>query len=76
MGKARILVVEDEAIVAMDLQYKLEDLGYSVTGGTAGPPHPPLPYHRVSRRLFSVQREPAQRGEGPFVTASDPAPLA
>lgn len=30
MGKARILVVEDEAIVAMDLQYKLEDLGYSV----------------------------------------------
>jgi len=30
MGKARILVVEDEAIVAMDLQNKLEDLGYSV----------------------------------------------
>ena len=30
MGKTRILVVEDEAIVAMDLQYKLEDLGYSV----------------------------------------------
>ncbi len=35
MHKAQVLVVEDEAIVAMDLQYKLEALGYcvpSVTG--------------------------------------------
>ena len=30
MAKARIVVVEDEALVAMDLRAKLEDLGYSV----------------------------------------------
>ena len=30
MDRAQILVVEDEAIVAMDIQSKLEDLGYSV----------------------------------------------
>ncbi len=30
MGRAQILVVEDEAVVAMDLQSRLEDLGYSV----------------------------------------------
>ena len=30
MAVLQILVVEDESIVAMDLQYKLQDLGYSV----------------------------------------------
>ena len=30
MGKVHVLVVEDEAIVSMDLRYKLESLGYSV----------------------------------------------
>ena len=30
MGRAQIMVVEDEAIVAMDIQSRLEDLGYSV----------------------------------------------
>ena len=30
MDSTRILVVEDEAIVAMDLRYKLEALGYTV----------------------------------------------
>ena len=30
MDRAQILVVEDEAVVAMDIQCKLEDLGYSV----------------------------------------------
>ncbi len=30
MDCAQILVVEDEAVVAMDIQSKLEDLGYSV----------------------------------------------
>ena len=30
MDRAQVLVVEDEAIVAMDIQSKLEDLGYSV----------------------------------------------
>ncbi len=30
MDPAQVLVVEDEAIVAMDIQSKLEDLGYSV----------------------------------------------
>lgn len=34
MAKARIVVVEDEAIVAMDLKAKLEDLGYAVPGST------------------------------------------
>ena len=32
MAIARLLIVEDEAIVAMDLRFKLEDLGYSVIG--------------------------------------------
>jgi DNA-binding response OmpR family regulator len=31
-GTARILVVEDEALIAMDLQALLEDAGYSVLG--------------------------------------------
>ena len=30
MDKVQVLVVEDEAIVSMDLRYKLESLGYSV----------------------------------------------
>jgi len=30
MDKAQILIVEDEAIVSMDLRYKLESLGYTV----------------------------------------------
>ena len=30
MARAQVLVVEDEAVVAMDIQTKLEDLGYSV----------------------------------------------
>ena len=34
MPKARIVVVEDEAIVAMDLRAKLEDLGYTVPGSS------------------------------------------
>jgi CheY-like chemotaxis protein len=32
MGETRILVVEDEAIVAADLQSKLQRLGYAVCG--------------------------------------------
>lgn len=32
MAPAKILVVEDEAIVALDIERQLEDLGYSVTG--------------------------------------------
>jgi PAS domain S-box-containing protein len=34
MDKAQVLVVEDEAIVAIDLQYKLEALGYCVPSVT------------------------------------------
>ncbi|MEW6601477.1 MAG: response regulator [Nitrospirota bacterium] len=34
MHKARVLIVEDEGIVAMDLQYNLTNLGYSVCGIT------------------------------------------
>ena len=30
MDKARVLIVEDEAIVSMDLRYKLEAMGHSV----------------------------------------------
>lgn len=30
MGKTRILVVEDEAIIAKDLQWRLQDMGYDV----------------------------------------------
>ena len=30
MHKVQVLIVEDEAIVSMDLRYKLEALGYSV----------------------------------------------
>ena len=30
MDKVQVLIVEDEAIVSMDLRYKLEALGYSV----------------------------------------------
>ena len=30
MDKVQVLIVEDEAIVSMDLQYKLEAMGYSV----------------------------------------------
>ena len=30
MDKFQVLIVEDEAIVSMDLRYKLESLGYSV----------------------------------------------
>ncbi len=30
MGKVQVLIVEDEAIISMDLRYKLEALGYSV----------------------------------------------
>jgi PAS domain S-box-containing protein len=36
MSKARILIVEDEAIVAEDLSQKLERLGYEVCGAIAG----------------------------------------
>ena len=28
MAKAKILIVEDEALIAADIQYRLEDLGY------------------------------------------------
>jgi len=35
MAKARVLVVEDEAIVAMDVATQLEDLGYEVAGVAA-----------------------------------------
>ncbi len=31
MDKVQVLIVEDEAIVSMDLRYKLEGLGYSVS---------------------------------------------
>lgn len=32
---ARILIVEDEALVAMELRFVLEDLGYTVVGSAA-----------------------------------------
>jgi len=32
MSNARIMIVEDEAIVALDLQHKLKTLGYAVSG--------------------------------------------
>ena len=32
MSKARVLIVEDEAIVAMDLNHTLQRLGYEVCG--------------------------------------------
>jgi PAS domain S-box-containing protein len=32
MNQPQILIVEDEAIVAMDLKFQLQDLGYAVTG--------------------------------------------
>ncbi len=31
MGKARILIVEDEAIIAMEIESQLQNLGYEVT---------------------------------------------
>ncbi len=31
MKKARILIVEDEAIIAMELESQLQSLGYEVT---------------------------------------------
>ncbi len=31
MDEVQVLIVEDEAIVSMDLRYKLESLGYSVS---------------------------------------------
>ena len=31
MDQIQVLIVEDEAIVSMDLRYKLESLGYSVS---------------------------------------------
>jgi len=34
MDKAQVLIVEDEAIVSMDLRYNLEALGYSVVAET------------------------------------------
>jgi len=34
MSKARILIVEDESIVAMDIQNSLENLGYIIAGRT------------------------------------------
>jgi CheY-like chemotaxis protein len=36
---ARILIIEDEAIVAMELRFVLEDLGYQVVGTRCGSPH-------------------------------------
>lgn len=36
MNHTKILIVEDEAIVAMDLQQRLEQLGYSVVGTAMG----------------------------------------
>ena len=35
MGKGRILVVEDEAIVALDIQSRLARLGYDLAGHAA-----------------------------------------
>ncbi len=35
MNEARILIVEDEAIVALDLKLQLEDLGYTIVGVAA-----------------------------------------
>jgi CheY-like chemotaxis protein len=32
MGKARILIVEDDSIVAMDIENRLKNFGYSVAG--------------------------------------------
>jgi CheY-like chemotaxis protein len=38
MAEARILIVEDENIVAMDIKHRLKNLGYSVVGwATTGP---------------------------------------
>ena len=34
MSNVKILVVEDESIVAMDIKHRAEGLGYSVTGIT------------------------------------------
>ena len=35
MNAARILIIEDEALVAMELRFVLEDLGYEVVGQAA-----------------------------------------
>jgi len=35
MGKTTILIVENEAIIAMDLANKLERLGYEISGTTS-----------------------------------------
>ena len=32
MGKIRILIIEDDADLAEDLKYSLEEIGYEVTG--------------------------------------------
>ena len=32
MPKERILVVEDESLVAMDMEQQLQDMGYEVVG--------------------------------------------
>ncbi len=47
MNQVQVLIVEDEAIVSMDLRYKLEDLGYGVpaavgSGEEASQLHPDL----------------------------------
>jgi len=34
MDRTQVFVVEDKAVVAMDIQSKLEDMGYSVMAST------------------------------------------
>jgi CheY-like chemotaxis protein len=59
LAKARIMVVEDEALIVLDLQNMLKNLGYDVSDparsgaealALALSSHPPLEYHLGTQR--------------------------
>ena len=61
LAKARIMVVEDEALIVLDLQNMLKNLGYDVSDparsgaealALALSSHPPLEYHLGERDLI------------------------
>ena len=61
MSKARILVVEDESIVARDIQARLSRLGYSVAGAA------------VPRRLGFWPKAPQYRSDDDLRRLAAPA---
>ncbi|NQU64261.1 MAG: hypothetical protein HQ517_08270 [SAR324 cluster bacterium] len=48
MKKSRILIVEDEAIIAMEVESQLQSLGYEVTS-IVDTGEKALPYRRTNR---------------------------